>query len=358
MNIIKYFKKKKLESNEDILQRSVINNEIIDENDSITLENNSNNLESNEDILQRSVILNEIIDENDSITLENNEIDENKSNNLESNFEINNNLDLNDYKEDFTKNILINYFSNPYMTNSKFKSYIIDIEFIKICKKWSLNRDLNIDHWKNIYKSYEKEINDNNNLILNNTICIALYKNNFYILDGQHRIKAIKELLKKYVFSCKIRIDLYYTNNYDNMIKVLKDINSTCPLQIENKIIGNINDILTFFKSNFIYQKSNIIKPNNCVRPFINENLMVEKIRNSSFLISSTNMSTVIKYITKINNEYSKMSIDQLRFDNKKITERMYLQAQKYNCFLGFDKSFQWIDEINKILEIKFIKKV
>ena len=70
--------------------------------------------------------------------------------------------------------------------------------------------------------------------------------NNFYILDGQHRIKAIKELLKKHLFSCKIRVDLYDTDSYDNMIKVLKDINSTYPLQIENKILGNINNILTF----------------------------------------------------------------------------------------------------------------
>lgn len=285
--------------------------------------------------------------------LENDEIIQDS--NLENNFEINNNLDLNEYDDDFTKNLLIEYFFNPYMSNNKFNSYIVDIKFLNFCKRWCLNRDLNFDHWLNIYKSYEKEINDNNNLILNNTIAIAFYKNNFYILDGQHRIKAIKELLKKHLFSCKIRVDLYDTDSYDNMIKVLKDINSTYPLQIENKILGNINNILTFFKRTYIYQKSNIIKDKNYIRPFINEHLMVEKIKKSSFLISS-NTNTVIKYIIKINDEYSKMSMDELKFNNKKITDRMYLQAQKYKCFLGFDKSFLWIDEVDKILEIRFNK--
>jgi hypothetical protein len=302
---------------------------------------------------------NQLIDKNEFNNSENNPlIEKDESNSLENNFEINNNLDLNNYQEDFTINILEKFFFNPYMKNSKFNSYIIDLEFIKFCKKWSLNRDLNIDHWNKIYKSYEKEINDNNNLILNNTIAIALYKNNFYILDGQHRLKAIKELLKKYNFSCEIRIDLYNTDNYDNMIKILKDINSTYPLLVENKIIENINNILIFFKSNYLYQKSNIIKPSNCVRPFINENLMVQKIKKSSFLLSNTNKSIIIKHITKINNDYSKMSMDELKFNNKKITERMYLQAKKYNCFLGFDKSFQWIDNINKILEANFNNKL
>ena len=264
---------------------------------------------------------------------------------------------MNDF-EDLTQNLLRKYFSNPYMINEKFHAYIIDIDFIKYCKKWSLNRQLNIQHWNKIYKVYEKELNEDSNLIINNTIAIGLYENNFYIIDGQHRIKAVQELLKKYIFSCKIRVDLYYTNNYNDMIQVLTDINSTFPLNIENKLLSNINNILTYMKNKFCHPKSTIVRFKKSRRPFINENEMVDKLRDSKFIISCTNLNSIYKKIDKINDEYSTVdNINELRFGNKKITENMWLKAASYSCFLGFDTNFTWIDRIDKLLENKFIKK-
>jgi len=272
-------------------------------------------------------------------------------------FEINNELDLNEYSEDFTKKLLIEYFSTPYMKNNKFNSYIIDISFLKYCKKWSLNRKLNIQHWNRIYKSYKEEINDDSSLIINNTISLGLYENNFYIIDGQHRTKAVQELLKDYVFTCKIRVDLYYTNNYDDMIKVLSDINSTFPLNIENELLSTINNILTHMKNKYSHPKSNIFTCKKSNRPYINENDMIEKLRKAKFLISSNNINSVLKNIDKINEEYSQLDPNKLKFDKKKISVRMITRAGSYSCFLGFDTEFNWINRIDKIFEEKFKKK-
>ena len=179
-----------------------------------------------------------------------------------------------------------------------------------------------------------------------------------FILIGFYKPDNIQELLKKYIFSCKIRVDLYYTNNYNDMIQVLTDINSTFPLNIENKLLSNINNILTYMKNKFCHPKSTIVRFKKSRRPFINENEMVDKLRDSKFIISCTNLNSIYKKIDKINDEYSKVdNINELRFGNKKITENMWLKAASYSCFLGFDTNFTWIDRIDKLLENKFIKK-
>lgn len=294
-------------------------------------------------------------DSNDDILINTEDININDPSE-EDLFEINTELDLNELGDKYIQNLMLKYFNNPYYKTSKYIACIIDKDIIKYCKRWSLNRKLNLLHWNRIYNFYKYQIAENSELDIANVISLALFSNNFYILDGQHRIKALETLIKDYTFDCKIRVDLYMVDSYDEMIKILSEINTTNPLDIESLLMGNISGILAYIKSNYSNGNRNILTYKKSKRPFINEPKLVEKIKNSKFLIS-TDIKKVCKLIHKMNIDYSNLDLDYLRFGKKKISISMMNKAMEYSCFLGFDNEFNWVDKIDKIFEKKFVTK-
>jgi hypothetical protein len=312
----------------------------------------SDNEESCNEELCNEEICNEESDNEESCNLD---IEENKPSEEEL-FEINTELDLDELGDDFVQQLMLNFFNKPYYKTEKYISCIIDKEILQYCKKWSLNRKLNLLHWNKIYESYKLEVLENSELNIANIISLALYNNNFYIMDGQHRIKALLRLDKEYEFECILRVDLYIVNEHDEMIKILSEINTTNPLDIESLLMGNISSILAYIKSNYANGSKNILTYKKSRRPFINEPKLVEKIKKSKFLISAE-IKTVCNLIRKINIGYSWLDADELQFGKKKVTLSMLDKAMEYSCYLGFDSEFNWINKIDKIIEDKFNKK-
>ena len=70
---------------------------------------------------------------------------------------INDNTDLDD---NIIKTINKKYLLNPYhknnINNVKITRHIVDVTFLKYITKWVLNRDLDENHWKNIYNSLKE----------------------------------------------------------------------------------------------------------------------------------------------------------------------------------------------------------
>lgn len=262
--------------------------------------------------------------------------------------------DLDEY-ENYEEIIKKKFLNKHYLKNNFFTSYIVDKEFLEYCCKWSLNRDIDHLHVKTLYDEFKIKINESSELDLPNTISISYYENKYFIIDGQHRIKAIKELTKNYEFDCKLRVDLYYPKNYEDMLNILSVINYSKPLDINSIFNTIINDILTFIKTEYKNINKNIIKASNkCQRPFINEYQFVEKLKECKFIISYKKTTFIFKKIRKINERYQNLDPKKLKFNNKSLTSNMILKAGEFNCFLGFDTDFEWLYEINSELENKF----
>lgn len=52
--------------------------------------------------------------------------------------------------------------------------------------------------------------------------------------------------------------------------------------------------------------------------------------------------------IEEKNKEYKRMSQSNLQFDNSYgVSDNMICTAKKFNCYLGFDTDFKWIDNIH-----------
>ena len=271
--------------------------------------------------------------------------------------DLNPDIDLNE-----DDNIIIfiknKFLTNYYIKNNIYSGYIVDKEFIKYCTRWSLNRDINYLHWQSLYNNFKVQIEEHSYLILPNIISVAFYENNYFIIDGQHRIKAIQELNKKYIFDCKFRLDVYYPKDYEEMLDILSIINYSKPLDIEHILNKTINDILTFMKTKFTNGKTNIFRIKKCQRPLINEFDFVKKLKECKFIISQKKTSLIINKIIKINDIYQDFNTDKLKFDNKRnVTSNMIIKAGEYDCFLGFDTEFNWLDQVNNELEKKLKSK-
>ena len=276
---------------------------------------------------------------------------------ISENNEINPELDLNE-DDNIIYFIKNKFLTKCYIKNNTYSGYIVDKEFLKYCVRWSLNRDINFLHWQSLYNNFKFQIEEKSCLILPNIISVAFFESNYFIIDGQHRIKAIQELNNKYIFDCKFRLDIYNPKDYDEMLGILSIINYSKPLDIENILNKTINDILTFIKTRFTNGKSNIFRVKKCLRPFINEIEFVQKLKEYKFIISEKKTSLITNKLIKINDSYQNMKPDELKFNNKRnVTSNMILKAGEYECFLGFDTEFNWLEQINKELEKKLKSK-
>ena len=272
------------------------------------------------------------------------------------------NLDLDDYNL-YTIDILKKYFNpkNLIDQNNIFKTYKLDItKCIQKFKNLSINRKLDHEHWNKIKKNYLNEIKLSNDseLIIYCPFFIGLFENNFFIYDGQHRIKAMKKILNEnvYDFTCMVHINLFFPNSYNNMLDTIKKINSSKPLDINTYINNNISEIIAHIRDKFkLSKKKSILTNKKPRRPYINEFKLRDNLGKKQYIISydNTKILDIFSLIDKINNNYSSNDYQK---KIKKLTPHMQRISAQSNCYLGFDTDFEWIDFIEEKLRIKFIK--
>lgn len=286
----------------------------------------------------------------------NNELDNDitPKNKLDNDITLNNELDLNELEENKRSFIFKKFLNNPYYETNDYKSFIVDKSFLNYTKKWSLNRNINKTHWKKLYSKFEDNIKNKNQLDLTGIITICFYENNFLIIDGQHRIKAIKELMNTYNFDCNIRIDIFYPENYEIMVKLIKKINYILPIDINKIFENNIHDIIKFIKEKYTNKDKSIVKLKSYQRPYINENKLVDELRKCKYLNLFHNKKKLFKMISSKNNEYKKKNINELKFDNKSVSLQTINIADEFDCYLGLDNNYKWLLDIENNLQQKF----
>jgi hypothetical protein len=259
-------------------------------------------------------------------------------------------LNNNDLDDNIIKKINKKYLSIPYHKNNindvKITRHIVDVKFLKYITKWVLNRDLDENHWKNIYNSLKE------NFVLLQPLSICIYNNNYMAIDGQHRIKAIITLLEEKInIKNKIRIDMYYPNNINDMINIISLINNVKPIEIKQLMESNVSKIIQFIHKTYINKNKCIIKQSDkCYRPYINELRLKNKLNGCKNISISNNIKYILDEIKNINNKYKEMKINELKFNNKDISDKTYKIAKNFNCFLGLDNIFLWVDHIEQQL--------
>ena len=235
------------------------------------------------------------------------------------------------------------------------------IKYINNCKFKipEIQREIEQDKVDDIITCFKNKHKKNDNYFIHHgfTLSLCIINNNFsefWVIDGQHRLEAIKRL-NDYEFNIIIRIKL--CNNLDDMKEDFKllNINSNIPIQytyFENKFLSTtIINIKNQLKCNFSNSfnrnknsKSKIYHMNEFIKLFD-----IEKLKNlyNSNNIDFGNHEFIYNKLIDINN-IIKRFFDNLVLSNTLhyyINKRSYSKIIKDNFYLSL-KNINWIDKL------------
>lgn len=270
-----------------------------------------------------------------------------------------NNNDISDIESDYENNNEIN------LINKKFQNYksdlisqyiihdkIIDFNSKSILcyylwsgiddlDKWELNRKINLEHVKKIYKEMVKDYERLNEFIFYEPVHLAIKTDSiFYVIDGQHRLLACAKLYKKNKYPIQqIPCILWFPKTEKEFIEIFDKINSRTPLDKTKLFQYKINEIIEWIDKTWggtecLWGKT---------RPKINKELFVEKMRESDS-VHKLDTNEIIDKINEINSKIRGLKRNK-RCENK-TTDSVHNRAESLNFFLGYDKEFNWIEEI------------
>ena len=236
------------------------------------------------------------------------------------------------------------------MEISKSKSYVTfdTIDNIINYQLSSIQRLLNSEHVNYLVNDQIKEYDKYKQYSILQTITCADYNNKRYVLDGQHRIKAFKELKElNYPVNISIPIVVYNVNELNELYGYYERINKhhpINPLELEDKWM----DVGKNFFNWFLAEYKLYIKNKNCNCPHINlQDLMLYfnkfKIHNKL-----ENINDLINKIKELNtyllNNYEKIVKSQIQSDYVKRLEVCVKKNMMKPCFLGIWRQYEWVE--------------
>lgn len=210
--------------------------------------------------------------------------------------------------------------------------------------RWELNRKINLEHVKKIYREMVNDYEKTNEFIFYEPVHLALKKNSvFYVIDGQHRLLACAKLYKKNKYPIQqIPCVLWFPKTEEEFIEIFDKINSRTPLDKTKLFNYKINEIIGWIEKT--WNKDKKIQLWGKTRPKINKDLFVEKMRESDS-VHKLDTIDIINQIKKINSKIRGLSRNK-RCDKKSVSDSVHNHAESIDFFLGYDKELGWINDI------------
>jgi hypothetical protein len=226
--------------------------------------------------------------------------------------------------------------------NKLFKIYQISTrEFVNNIKMWSCQRELNTLHVKNL----EQSILDRGYLL--GTFKVIRDKNcDLRLIDGQHRVTALQNLMdKNSKFDCDSIVELYEVDSFENeeSIKLFFDANNTLNINGKDTTSSNLQRVLQHFVNEYPGIIIDVKEGKRCNRPRINKRIFVTKLKQ---LVLDYDQETIIKTISEYNKKMGRFSNEVLRLKCGSYSTKMYDIAKENGCFLGLIPDFGWIEEL------------
>lgn len=231
---------------------------------------------------------------------------------------------------------------------------------------WSYNRPLK----KEIINIFYENITKNNISWILSAIK-EKDKDNIYLIDGQHRLEAIKKIIQeddgmkinKYVY-----VNIYYVDNIDEDFDYINElfikINSNTPLE---KI-----DFPSSFTAKLIKEiiKDPVLskgistnpKTHSAHQPYIHKKTLNEILNISHSIIKDIDINIIINNLKFANNRLSIMSFDKIYFNANKTEsdKNNWNKAKEIGFFFGLKNcnlKYKLINIINNIKNIQVLLK-
>jgi len=225
--------------------------------------------------------------------------------------------------------------------------YNDQITFARICidellkiDLWAFNRPLDIKHVKEIKSQIIKT------KYIHGIFCIAYLINEkkYYIIDGQHRYTALKDIKKKHLIK-DVVVNIYTVEQEQDIVQLFKDINNTKPLS--PKETPNLVIVSALEKLETDYPEA-IKNGDKTVYPYLLKKDIHERLKQIDINCDANELYLCIKRINKL---YSKTKITEIPNVRSKITVNTVKKTKTSNFYLGLDEKWSWIEQVEELIK-------
>jgi hypothetical protein len=223
------------------------------------------------------------------------------------------------------------------------------LELLKI-PIWKGNRIIDMTHVENIIKSVEDVT------ILDSGYKVIVYNEvdaggnlvtQRYIVDGQHRLEAIRKIFEKTL--CDDFIITYTEKSVDDeseAIEYFNKINNTRPLKIDEDPHLVANKFLDALSKHFNTKKNKFIRITTTRKPYIYSPDLRVKLEKKAGVLQYIKVD---KFIQKVN-EWNKKRLAEIELElalgTSKKDSSIKESALKVGFVLGIDVTFPWLNDI------------
>lgn len=214
-------------------------------------------------------------------------------------------------------------------------------EILKLnIKRPDIQRVIMKNKVKEIVKIQNEYYKDDKQFRLYGTIILCILNDEYYIIDGQHRYFAVKELYENYNHDLMVHLEIIEVKCKRSLKGIYEMINKNTnlvdfPYNFNKSLSENVFD---YFQNNY---KSVLISDRKPNRPNIYSNYFMESISKLSEILGTKyDKNMIIKLIENFNNECLKMNNHELASKIKGIKEdsNMLIKARKLGIILGLFK--------------------
>lgn len=224
----------------------------------------------------------------------------------------------------------------------------------------NLQRNLNQDHINAMIEDQKAEYAAKKAYSMVQSITVARFENNHYVLDGQHRIKAYKALEKQgYPVTDNIPIVIYTVQTREEILSYYNLINKNMPIHpLEIGTTWELYDkpILFYLEQTYgAYFKN---ENSHCVCPHIGlkglKNQLKARDIGNKLYMAEIDVKTYIANIEKLNTMFKEKRNDIARYQLDTLTMKKIDQCEKKipssPCFLGIWRKYEWLDLVDLMI--------
>jgi len=209
--------------------------------------------------------------------------------------------------------------------------------------RWEMNRPIDVNHVKYFYESYEREIAEgekNLSFLTQLDFSYIVSKNELKVIDGQHRLEALREIRLKYrEYEFYVPVLIWEVKNDLDMMNLLHLIN--------HKKSFDLN-LIKYDEADLLMEMELEMKNGGCRsiygkrRPHMDKEQFLERIEGKfeEWKLRYGEIDNMVRRIREINME---MRGKKDRWGN---STEVLRKADKMEFYLGLDRDFGWIEKV------------
>ena len=224
--------------------------------------------------------------------------------------------------------------------------------------KWKppyFQRPVDEERVQDIVEHYQFKLKDNIFEFISPLI-VAKYEEMLYIIDGQHRLKAIEYLFgqdEKFNEDKKIPLVVIPVNSMEHIEELFQTLNKLLPLSDVYKLEDKNKKKIIVETSYYFFKKyKKIFTAKKARRPFINKNAFEDYLLNNDVIedLDIIDSSTdLIFALEKLNTFYKNQPSDYFPKKGQANFNSMVKKIEnKGGLYFGLFPNFEWINDLRK----------